>query len=691
MGDNVKKYLVPILLIMMLALFIEIFVFNIRAIQSIFYKEIVCPHDQIGISGFKFVDENLYMIDPDSEEHSVWLLSIDQLLAGEKLKNIYLDIEMPDAEADSDNMSGSCKVQFSEEAADGYAYVRIGDTVVVKGNEQSQYCWLYPDRNSQNLRINIDLSDSYGLYIKNIVINAHRPLFFSAIRFLIIVIIMLMAYALRSDSLLWKSDCTTAKTWKACVVIALGILYIAPAWYLIRSNPLVDQRDTDQAYNYLTEAFADGSLSLHEKPSDELLALPNPYDAVTRQLYDVDYMYDTAYYNGQYYVYYGVVPCLVGFLPFYMITGHQLGASYFVFAWIVLFYIGIYLLLKALVSRFYPGASFAALLILTSLVFWGSQAPILMNDPGQYEIPMICGIALIVWGLFLWVSAIGEDEQKLNKLRLTLGSLLMALAVGCRPALALYSFVCIPLFWKIYIKMDRKTKVSSLLALGIPYIPVALGLMWYNYARFDSITQFGYIYNLTALDYTDLPHTPDQLFLGIYDYLLKLPQLDYNFPFMHYPDDAQIVHFQQNPFGHCGAILWEYSFGGFLPVNLCAWLIPFLFAKGKKNTAQVVGMVIAVLALFFAMLNSVVGGIVPRYASDFFFAFGLAGGIAWLHLNEATSDKAKVRHFNTYLIIALIVSLAFHCNYYFLSNLKIPLIKGNTELYYSIYYAFRFW
>ena len=57
----------------------------------------------------------------------------------------------------------------------------------------------------------------------------------------------------------------------------------------------------------------------------EFLQLENPYDALNRDSdlinRDEDYLWDAAYYNGKFYVYFGILPVLVIFLPFYLITG----------------------------------------------------------------------------------------------------------------------------------------------------------------------------------------------------------------------------------------------------------------------------------------------------------------------------------------------------------------------------------
>ena len=44
-----------------------------------------------------------------------------------------------------------------------------------------------------------------------------------------------------------------------------------------------------------TEAIINGQIHLIEEPSKELIEMENPYDYYYRELYKIDYLYDTAY------------------------------------------------------------------------------------------------------------------------------------------------------------------------------------------------------------------------------------------------------------------------------------------------------------------------------------------------------------------------------------------------------------
>ncbi len=62
-------------------------------------------------------------------------------------------------------------------------------------------------------------------------------------------------------------------------------------------------------------------------------------------------------------------------------------------------------------------------------------------------------------------------------------------------------FLSLPLFWE-EIKEKRFLKLRTIFGFILPYLIVAAGLMYYNYARFGSPFDFGANYNLTTNDMT---------------------------------------------------------------------------------------------------------------------------------------------------------------------------------------------
>ena len=65
--------------------------------------------------------------------------------------------------------------------------------------------------------------------------------------------------------------------------------------------------------------------------------------------------------------------------------------------------------------------------------------------------------------------------------------------------------LCLPIFWQRYLREKRlftKRGITEAVAFVLPVVLVAIGLMWYNAARFGSPFDFGANYNLTSNDMT---------------------------------------------------------------------------------------------------------------------------------------------------------------------------------------------
>src|SRR5699024_9055907 len=73
----------------------------------------------------------------------------------------------------------------------------------------------------------------------------------------------------------------------------------------------------------LAHSLLNGRLDLNLvlEPPAELVAMETPYDTELRAQTVDGSVWDAAYYDGKYYCYFGVVPCLLFQLPFEALTG----------------------------------------------------------------------------------------------------------------------------------------------------------------------------------------------------------------------------------------------------------------------------------------------------------------------------------------------------------------------------------
>lgn len=81
------------------------------------------------------------------------------------------------------------------------------------------------------------------------------------------------------------------------------------------------QNDSAAQYGALAHSLLNGRLDLQRDPPAAMAEMQNPYDTAARQSAAPDALWDVAYYQGRYYVYFGIVPCLLFQLPFELLTG----------------------------------------------------------------------------------------------------------------------------------------------------------------------------------------------------------------------------------------------------------------------------------------------------------------------------------------------------------------------------------
>lgn len=674
-----KNRIILILIVFAAAVFTELFVFNFRTIQSLFYKEIQIPVDGLKTTGILSFGDGVYKFDPDSEEARVIYLSdLDELECAGEVHNIRFDAETPSSIDLMFIESGVLNADIYVRDEGNDRYTMLEGHKFLEGNEASKYVFIDPAGKVKTIAMNLSMTNGAVLNIKSITINARRKLNFLPVRFLYLLLFFTCITALRKNSFLWKQNALENTKWKLPVMVVLCAALIMPQWYLIQSNLYISSFMNFNPYQDLAESFAAGHTYILEEPSEALKNLSNPYDDTLRTAEGVETKWDYAYYNGKYYVYFGALPCLIFYLPVYLFLGVGMPNPVPVTICAIFLIFGIYELIKALASVYCRDLKTAAHYILTVLVYLGCQIVFFMNQPDGYSVPVACGETFLVWGLYFWVSSL--KEKGVSLWRLAVGSLLISMVAGCRPNMEVYAVLALPLFVdrvKIMLKEKQNKKMAALLAaLVLPAVPAAVLIMYYNAVRFGSPFDFGNAYNLTVSDVSRNPVSLDKLIVGIYEYLLKLPDLTYTFPFMSIPGDGTSV----NELKHC-FIHMEYIFAGLLPVNLILFAIPYSFKKAHRSVFVITA---AVTAFFLMIFEAESAGIVYRYEADFSLVFLIASVVALMNMIK---DGKDIRRF---LICALAVSVLFHMNFYFLTGLKYPLLWGNTPLYYKIYYAFNF-
>lgn len=254
-------------------------------------------------------------------------------------------------------------------------------------------------------------------------------------------------------------------------------------------------------YELMAEAILDGRISFNYGDEGELDILENPYDPDAREESGVKFHWDHAYYNGQYYMYFGVVPVFLAFLPYRIVTGTALTTYRATQFFTALIIAGIFSLFWLLHKLFFKKLPFGLYLSL-SAAFSAMSVWYAIAEPALYCTAITAAVALEVWSIFFFVWAVYYEKNENKQILLAgIGALLGALVFGCRPPIGLANLVVIPLLYIFLQEHPINWKLAGKLVLAAsPYMVVAAGLMIYNYARFEDPFEFGQAYQLTVAD-----------------------------------------------------------------------------------------------------------------------------------------------------------------------------------------------
>ena len=506
---------------------------------------------------------------------------------------------------------------------------------------------------------------SFHYSLTGIAANAPQPFRFSLLRFAVIALVLLAGWALRPSGSLWNRRYFDAPgRFRPCVaglILAFSLAAtlvpfadpinsgVATSYYNVNNWDGVSnvyftkhindwQKDASSQLGALAHSLLNGRLDLELDPPEALVAMDNPYDTVARAAQAPDALWDVAYYNGRYYVYFGVVPCLLFQLPFEAVTGtRDLPPCIGMIVMSIAAVFAAFGLVKQAARRWFPRISAAAYLLASSAVAGCTQLYYLLLRPSVYEYVILCGASFVLLALWQWMAAANtSDEHRGARLaHLVLGSLCMALVAGCRPQMEIFAFLALPIFWKQYVtdrRLFTRRGAVEFALFALPVLLVAAGLMWYNYARFGSPFDFGANYNLTSNDMTKRGLSLGRVAPALHYYLFALPSLRAVFP---YVCELRVST------NYIGQTISELLYGGILPTTPFLWIFALLPALRRRlSRLRLWGVVGWCLfsAVALSALDAMMAGILYRYLADFALPLLFAAALCWLALEQVLDD-----------------------------------------------------
>ena len=612
-----------------------------------------------------------------------------------EIENIHIDL--------SDNCSETATVKiYLTDEANEYFY-EAGTRTLYRDVESSQYITVHNAGKSRNIALVFVGDDGY-VKVDDISINAPRGYDFNLTRAMIATLLLILLYIFRPSSPLYTYKLTESPTLRSN--FALGFICLQCVIFVIIGtvNPAFLGLTTENGktyfshlafehhnqYDELAQAILDGKTYIdNEDVPQSLLEMENPYDNTARYYKQIEsgdtYRWDVALYDGHYYVYFGIVPLLLMYLPFRAIFKAPFPSAIGIIIFAVIFAFGVFKLLALLCRKYFKNVSIGAYL-LTALAFVNCcGAMFLVKRPDFYSVPIITAMAFVTWGIYLWLK--GRDLEKKKNLYFLGGSLCCALAVGCRPQSVLMCAVALPIFLGYFFKekkIKEKSGILNLITLAVPFIIVAAGIMYYNYIRFDSPFDFGSSYNLTTNDVTRRGFEMDRTGLGIFTYLFQPPSFDATFPYI------RAVNVETN---YVGKTIKEACFGGLITVTPVLWSL-FLLPKVKNilKEKKLFGFTALLILIGFGTViaNTQAGGLLQRYFSDFGYIFFLAAAIIIFALSEKFISPESNKNFHIILLLATISSIVYTFALVF-SESDVTIDTQNPSLYGYISHMVEFW
>lgn len=607
------------------------------------------------------------------------------------IKNIFVDMEVSGIK----NTPSTKKIDITISATDAgnSNYFDLPTKTVVYNQSRTKYINLNLNGDTEKLRIKLNDCKNKTINVNNVVLNSKVPFTFDIIRVVTLFAIAAIVYIIRpksqfyafvfnEKSLKQKLALGVVIVLNSAVIMGLGIFH---------PNNGINAASHHHQYNLLAEAILEGHFYLSDEPTEALVNMENPYDRRERDKVMAEtgerYKWDTAYYNGKYYVYFGIVPVLLFFLPFRMLRLVIINKAPVIVMLILAVIFG-YLLMRELTRRWFKDTSFLVYMLM-SVLFVNSMGIYLgIRVPDLYMIPISHALAFSLIGLYMWLRALPDSEgESLDGVRLCIGSVFMALVAGCRPQVVLASFLAVPLLWKYVFKERQLFSLKSIgrtLGFVLPYVVVAAFLMYYNYARFGNVFDFGASYNLTVMDMVSEKFSIGKIPLGLYSYYLQPPVLNGVFPYI----EKAVI--EKNFMGN---YVMEQLYGGMLPCNII--LLSLLYIgkvkyQLKEKNIYIFSLLMLGIGVIITVADFNIGGLIHRYMVDFMWLIFIPAIIVVLALYEKYKDTDFKGIIKTFISVGFVWSMAY--NFILLFNTGTASYKDNIpELFNYVKHMIEFW
>ncbi|WP_156958296.1 hypothetical protein [Bifidobacterium crudilactis] len=683
----------------------ELFIFNASHWLSASYQPIADVQVTYG-SGLKSVGEGVYILE-NSDEATITLSHI-----GQHVDNIDIpitrvttsnaikanDYPVPRVETFVGRSDSSLHVSLRADDAVHTLGMELPQRVIHRSVPSSQVIRLHLAGNTKSIVVNIHEHPGTELEFSGPPrVNVRAPLSMNPLRLAVYVLLLILVGAWPMVNKVWRreQDLTPvqrktiwigAATLSALLSVMVTMLVLP--WVYMRMT----QWQADFEYQSVARALASGHSWIDYPVADMLTSMQNPYQSDLRELMKTQtqqpILFDYVFYDGKYFSYFGVLPALLFFLPYHVITGGDL------VPWKVILILGVILAMLSMrfvylcFKRFSP-KTHVLVQAAVGIAFMCAVQPVFYLSflPTTYSVPIATGLCLALGAACCWFRALDyRDSSRFRYgLYLVAGGVLCGLIVGCRPQLCAVALL-LPMLLIVQ-KLSEGSRVSTSLKAALPGTLVAacsavlIGipfLVW-NKIRFGSLLDFGASYQLTVTDQRAQIDGLSKVPYALWQAFIVPASVTDQFPFL-----TSLSSANEHAGGYQGFFYSEPALGGILfwfPLGLLMFLV--LSAKVRRTIGgSKVALIVAPVVL--SMLTIIVDASSSAYAARYLCDFGLLIGIASMFTIVTVSGKMDVRtrgHFNIVLLVLVGITLALNLWSIVMSGRFAQLSDSNPSLY----------
>jgi len=530
--------------------------------------------------------------------------------------------------------------------------------------------------------LRIQCNSGEKMLLQSVTLNAVPVFRFSWLRVIAVSFLIAFLYAVWKFRL-WKSvydrhDVSHRAAMLCSLLLCLAFMAIGVAGCGLSEIPYENTEHLN-AYEQLFVSMLDGRLNLDVDCDPQLFELlENPYDFSERNLLMEKFgpFWDRAYYEGNFYCYFGIAPLILFFFPIYFLTGMAPNLNLVTLLICVIGVLSLYGALLKMIRYFRMRVSLVALCVGLPVLVLGSMLPMIALCADMYYVACASGLAFVALTLFLGFAALCCEHPIGRRLLFAASGIALATTLASRPTVVLYAAVLVPPFLAVLFTRGRKViaKLIDALSFVVPLVIFVIPVLLYNLVRFDSLFEFGATYQMTFHDISYNKISFSLLGETLMHYFLQSPQLVGLFPYIrpsHLALDTYGVYFYSAI--NLGALSFPLSWGGFASG----------FVTKKQPVKKAVYLLLLALPFVVAFADLCLGGVNIRYMTDILLPLMLLGLLVVAELltkiGSRVSDGVGYRMF--LIVFAILAVTAYVCFALLFANERDNIYHGAPDVF----------